>query len=108
MKTQITVTTLCLALVLTAYTLGQSQRTKEPECSCCPHTKQIAEDLHWIREKMSKPYVPPPDIGMGQAPQSIEFGPVENVIDTTAPPWNGFDPPPNQRAKNNPNTRNKK
>jgi hypothetical protein len=63
MKKSIIVTSVC-CLVFGAFVIGQQntpkQKTIEP--CCCKHTQQIAEDLHWIREKMEKPFIPPPDI----------------------------------------------
>jgi hypothetical protein len=59
MKKTVIVTTFG-CFVLAAYVLGQNQtKEKRIEPCCCKHTQQIAEDLHWIRESMSKPFVPP-------------------------------------------------
>jgi hypothetical protein len=58
---KIIVTVVICCSIFAAYVTGQNntpkQKTIEP--CCCKHTQQIAEDLHWIRESMSKPFVPP-------------------------------------------------
>jgi hypothetical protein len=58
---KIIVTTVIGCSVFAAYVAGQNntpkQKTIEP--CCCKHTQQIAEDLHWIRESMSKDIVFP-------------------------------------------------
>jgi hypothetical protein len=76
MKKTIIVTTVCF-LILAGYIAGQSQ-TKERhiEPCCCKHTQQIADDLHWIRKKMEKPFVPPPDVIMPGNPPHSEPIPV--------------------------------
>jgi hypothetical protein len=59
MKKTIIVTVVC-SLVFAGYIVGQNQtKEKRIENCCCKHTQQIADDLHWIREQMSKPYTPP-------------------------------------------------
>jgi hypothetical protein len=59
MKKTVIVTSIA-CLVFGAFVLGQNQtKEKRIEPCCCKHTQQIADDLHWIRESMSKPYVPP-------------------------------------------------
>jgi hypothetical protein len=59
---KIIITAVVCCSVLAAYVAGQNQtKEKHIEPCCCKHTQQIAEDLHWIREKMSKPFVPPPN-----------------------------------------------
>jgi hypothetical protein len=60
MKKTIIVTAICF-LVFAGYIVGQNQtKEKHIENCCCKHTQQIAEDLHWIRTSMSKPFIPPP------------------------------------------------
>jgi hypothetical protein len=62
MKKTIIVTSIT-CLVFGAFVLGQNQnKEKRIEPCCCKHTQQIADDLHWIRESMSKPFKRPPDI----------------------------------------------
>jgi hypothetical protein len=60
MKKTIIVTTVC-CLVFGAFVLGQQNTKKEKhiEPCCCKHTQQIAEDLHWFREQMEKPFISP-------------------------------------------------
>jgi hypothetical protein len=59
MKKFIVTTTVC-CLIFAAFVAGQNQtKEKRIENCCCKHTQQIAEDLHWIRTSMSKPFVPP-------------------------------------------------
>jgi hypothetical protein len=75
MKKTIIVTAVCF-LVFAGYIAGQSQtKEKHIEPCCCKHTQQIAEDLHWIREKMSKPFIPPPDIIFDEPLQPITLPP---------------------------------
>ncbi len=55
-----------ILIAVTAYAYGQVNRKPLKNC-CCEHTQQIAEDLRWIRQTMSKPYKAPPDIkGIGE------------------------------------------
>ncbi len=75
--------TLVLVVALSAWSLGQARRPVEP--CCCKHMQQLADDVHWMREKMSKPYVPPkiPDIGPGRDFKPIEPIELDTTIDTT-------------------------
>jgi hypothetical protein len=61
---KIIVTTVICCSVFAAYLYGQNNLPKQKiiEPCCCKHSQQIADDLHWIREKLSKPYKAPPDI----------------------------------------------
>jgi hypothetical protein len=58
---KIIVTTAVCCSIFVAFVTGQNNAPKQKiiEPCCCKHTQQIAEDLHWIRESMSKPYVHP-------------------------------------------------
>jgi hypothetical protein len=57
---KIIVTTAVCCSIFAAFVTGQNQtKEKHIENCCCKHTQQIAEDLRWIREKMSKPYIHP-------------------------------------------------
>jgi hypothetical protein len=58
---KIIVTSVICCSVFAAYVFGQNKTPKQKtiEPCCCKHTQQIAEDLHWIRESMSKPFIPP-------------------------------------------------
>lgn len=69
--------TLVLVVALSAWSLGQARRPVEP--CCCKHMQQLADDVHWMREKMSKPFVAPPHNEYKPA------GPIEldTTIDTT-------------------------
>jgi hypothetical protein len=62
MKKFIVTTAVCCS-IFAAFVAGQSQtKEKHIEPCCCKHMQQIAEDLHWIREQLSKPYKAPPDV----------------------------------------------
>jgi hypothetical protein len=81
MKKTIIVTAIVCCSIFAAYVAGQSQtKEKHIEPCCCKHTQQIAEDLHWIRNQMSKPYIPrdipifedpgnPPDVPPPKIPE---------------------------------------
>jgi hypothetical protein len=58
---KIIVTAIICCSVFAVYVAGQNNPPKQKfiESCCCKHTQQIAEDLHWIRESMSKPYKSP-------------------------------------------------
>jgi hypothetical protein len=57
---KIIVTTAVCCSIFAAFVAGQNNtKEKHIENCCCKHMQQIAEDLHWIRESMSKPYVHP-------------------------------------------------
>ena len=76
MKKTIIVTSVCF-LVFAGYIAGQSQtKEKHIEPCCCKHTQQIAEDLHWIRKKMEKPFIPPPDFTNPGLPENVKTEPV--------------------------------
>jgi hypothetical protein len=76
MKKTIIVTAVC-SLVFAGYLVGQNQtKEKRIENCCCKHTQQIAEDLHWIRESMSKPFIPPPNINFDEPPPQKNLPPV--------------------------------
>jgi hypothetical protein len=76
MKNSIVPTVVC-CLIFAAYVAGQSNQKPVEPC-CCKHQQQIAEDLHWIRESMSKPFVPPPDIkGIGDLPAIEKLEPAK-------------------------------
>jgi hypothetical protein len=98
MKKSIIVTAVC-CLVFGAFVIGQQntpkQKTIEP--CCCKHTQQIAEDLHWIREQLSKPYMPP------ELPQIIDPGNPKNPPQLKVPEFN-FPPldPPHYRTPKKP------
>ena len=51
-----------IVLLFAAYAFGQNNQQKPVKHCCCEHTQQIADDLHWIRNQLSKPFIPPPDI----------------------------------------------
>jgi hypothetical protein len=68
---KIIVTTVVCCSIFAAYLAGQNQtKEKRIENCCCKHTQQIADDLHWIREQMSKPYTPP-EIPLFKDPGSL-------------------------------------
>jgi hypothetical protein len=93
---KIIVTTVVCCSIFAAFVAGQNQtKEKHIENCCCKHTQQIAEDLHWIREKMSKPFIPPPDIKLPGNPEPIKKQP--------APTFNfTLDEPPNYRTPKKP------
>jgi hypothetical protein len=81
---KIIVTTVICCSVFAAYVAGQQntpkQKTIEP--CCCKHTQQIAEDIHWLREQLSKPFIPPKTIHSGdggefQDPGKINVTPIK-------------------------------
>jgi hypothetical protein len=59
MKNSIAPAVVC-CFIFAAYVLGQANQKPVEPC-CCKHLQQIADDLHWIRESMSKPFIPPPN-----------------------------------------------
>jgi hypothetical protein len=77
---KIIVTSIICCSIFAAYVAGQNQtKEKRIENCCCKHTQQIAEDLHWIREKMEKPFIAPPDIIDPGNPPSIPKKPVQRI-----------------------------
>jgi hypothetical protein len=95
MKKTIIVTIVC-SLVLAGYLIGQNQnKEKRIENCCCKHIQQIAEDLHWIRTSMSKPFIPPPDI--------VDPGNPDNLPPIKVQKFNfTLDEPPNFRTPKKP------
>jgi hypothetical protein len=95
---KIIVTTAVCCSIFAAFVAGQNQtKEKHIEPCCCKHTQQIAEDLHWIREKMSKPYVPP------EIPLPTKVGNPENLPPIKVTEFNfTLDPPPNYRTPKKP------
>jgi hypothetical protein len=61
---KIIVTSVICCSVFAAYVFAQNKTPKQKtiEPCCCKHSQQIAEDIHWIREQLSKPYKAPPDV----------------------------------------------
>ncbi len=62
-----------LTTVFTAIA-ATNQRPNQPDC-CCPHIRQIADDLHHLRTKMDKPY-------KGHGVEEMKFGDVEKAKPT--------------------------
>jgi hypothetical protein len=93
---KIIVTTAVCCSIFAAFVVGQNQtKEKHIEPCCCKHTQQIAEDIHWLREKLSKPYKAPPDIKLPETP--------DNLSPLKAPEFNfTLDPPPNFRTPKKP------
>jgi len=54
---QFAFSTTVILIVFAAYSYGQANQKPPAKNCCCEHTQQIAEDLHWIREQLSKPFV---------------------------------------------------
>jgi hypothetical protein len=93
---KIIVTTAVCCSIFAAFVAGQNQtKEKHIEPCCCKHMQQMADDIHWLRGQLSKPFVPPPDIkGIG------EFKDPGNL---KAPEFNfTLDPPPNFRTPKKP------
>lgn len=67
------VPTLVIIALYASFSLGQANQKHVKHC-CCEHTQQMADDLRWIREKMSKPYKVPPNVDYSSIP---ELDPVE-------------------------------
>jgi hypothetical protein len=99
---KIIVTTVVCSLVLAGYIVGQNQnKEKRIENCCCKHTQQIAEDLHWIRESMSKPFIPPP--GFTNPGDFTDPGNPDNLPPIKVQKFNfTLDEPPNFRTPKKP------
>jgi hypothetical protein len=93
---KIIVTTVVCCSIFAAFVAGQNQtKEKHIENCCCKHTQQIAEDLHWIRETLSKPYKAPPNVK--------DPGPLSDTGNLKAPEFNfTLDEPPNFRTPKKP------
>ena len=80
-----------LTTVFTAIA-ATNQRPNQPDC-CCPHIRQIADDLHHLRTMMDKPY-------KGHGVKEMKFG--EFKLDPVKPKSPDFKPgkfpqPPKKR-----------